>query len=107
MRVLTATRCFIFKPSFPSKYNNINPSFFKPLLNIPIEIQTQLGFCTSPISTPPPIMSSPPRRVIEVREKIDLNDKEIKIFNRLRDVLTHFQLSTQLRVAGGWVRDKV
>ncbi|KAK1371817.1 tRNA nucleotidyltransferase cca2 [Heracleum sosnowskyi] len=46
-------------------------------------------------------------RVVEVRERIELNDKEVKIFNRLRDVLTHFGLDTQLRVAGGWVRDKL
>lgn len=42
-----------------------------------------------------------------VKEKIDLTEKEEKIFNRLLEVLKHFQLDTQLRVAGGWVRDKL
>jgi len=44
---------------------------------------------------------------VTVNEKIDLTEKEEKIFHRLLDVLKHFQLDTQLRVAGGWVRDKV
>ncbi|KAK3036014.1 hypothetical protein RJ639_031187 [Escallonia herrerae] len=49
--------------------------------------------------------SSPP--AIHVKEKIDLNDKEKQIFGRLLQVLIHFNLRTQLRVAGGWVRDKL
>lgn len=48
-------------------------------------------------------MESPPL----VKETIDLTDKEGKIFGRLLDVIRHFQLETQLRVAGGWVRDKL
>ncbi|KAF6173471.1 hypothetical protein GIB67_027166 [Kingdonia uniflora] len=45
---------------------------------------------------------------IEVKEKkIDLNEKEEKIFKRLLQVVEHFKLETQLRVAGGWVRDKL
>lgn len=42
-----------------------------------------------------------------VKERIDLTKKEEKIFQRLLDVIRHFKLETQLRVAGGWVRDKV
>ncbi|WOL11157.1 hypothetical protein Cni_G19918 [Canna indica] len=42
-----------------------------------------------------------------VKEKIDLSEKEEKIFGRLLDVVRHFKLETQLRVAGGWVRDKL
>ncbi|KAK2967008.1 hypothetical protein RJ640_003364 [Escallonia rubra] len=49
--------------------------------------------------------SSPP--AIHVKEKIDLTDKEKQIFGRLLQVLSHFNLRTQLRVAGGWVRDKI
>lgn len=49
------------------------------------------------------IMASP----VTVKEKIDLTEKEEKIFKRLLGVLNHFGLDTQLRVAGGWVRDKV
>lgn len=44
---------------------------------------------------------------LTVRERIDLSEKEEKIFRRLLDVLDHFKLETQLRVAGGWVRDKL
>ena len=44
---------------------------------------------------------------VHVKDKIDLTDKETLIFNRLKEVLRHFNLNTQLRVAGGWVRDKV
>ncbi|XP_028118841.1 putative CCA tRNA nucleotidyltransferase 2 [Camellia sinensis] len=42
-----------------------------------------------------------------VKDNIDLTDKEKQIFDRLLQVLRHFNLQTQLRVAGGWVRDKV
>ncbi|XP_058087830.1 tRNA nucleotidyltransferase cca2 isoform X2 [Magnolia sinica] len=44
---------------------------------------------------------------VHVKEKIDLTDKEKKIFGLLVDALQHSQLKTQLRVAGGWVRDKL
>ncbi|KAL7607334.1 hypothetical protein Lser_V15G20117 [Lactuca serriola] len=44
---------------------------------------------------------------IIVKETIDPTDKEKQIFDRLRQVLAHFNLDTQLRVAGGWVRDKL
>ncbi|KAG9441209.1 hypothetical protein H6P81_017063 [Aristolochia fimbriata] len=45
--------------------------------------------------------------MVQVKESISLSEKEKKIFNRLLDVLRHFKLQTQLRVAGGWVRDKL
>ncbi|XP_068640395.1 tRNA nucleotidyltransferase cca2-like [Aristolochia californica] len=45
--------------------------------------------------------------IVQVKENIALTEKEKKIFNRLIDVLRHFKLETQLRVAGGWVRDKL
>jgi hypothetical protein len=44
---------------------------------------------------------------VEVRESVELTEKEEKIFGRLLDVVRHFSLGTQVRVAGGWVRDKV
>ncbi|GAB2287286.1 hypothetical protein Dimus_021666 [Dionaea muscipula] len=51
---------------------------------------------------------SPPRSPrVQVKEKIDLTAKETQIFDRLLEVLRHFNLNTQLRVAGGWVRDKL
>ncbi|KAF3330954.1 putative CCA tRNA nucleotidyltransferase 2 isoform X1 [Carex littledalei] len=45
--------------------------------------------------------------VLPVKEHIELSEKEDKIFTRLLDVVRHFGLETQLRVAGGWVRDKL
>lgn len=44
---------------------------------------------------------------MEVRESVELTEKEERIFRRLLDVVRHFGLGTQLRVAGGWVRDKL
>ncbi|KAF7820081.1 putative CCA tRNA nucleotidyltransferase 2 isoform X1 [Senna tora] len=49
--------------------------------------------------------SSPLR--YQVKDKIQLSDLEKKIFDRLLGTLTKFGLQTQLRVAGGWVRDKL
>ncbi|KAG8093675.1 hypothetical protein GUJ93_ZPchr0012g21257 [Zizania palustris] len=47
------------------------------------------------------------QRCVEVRESLELTEKEGRIFRRLLDVVRHFVLGTQLRVAGGWVRDKL
>ncbi|KAK0577476.1 hypothetical protein LWI29_033443 [Acer saccharum] len=44
---------------------------------------------------------------VQVKEKIDLTDTEKKIFDTLLNTLRHFDLNTKLRVAGGWVRDKL
>ncbi|KAI3906134.1 hypothetical protein MKW92_021335 [Papaver armeniacum] len=44
---------------------------------------------------------------VKVKDKIDLTEKENQIFSRLLQVLHHFNLCTELRVAGGWVRDKL
>ncbi|GMI90740.1 hypothetical protein like AT1G22660 [Hibiscus trionum] len=44
---------------------------------------------------------------VEVKEQIELTETEKKIFDRLLNTLRHFNLETQLRVAGGWVRDKL
>ncbi|XP_028782087.1 putative CCA tRNA nucleotidyltransferase 2 isoform X2 [Neltuma alba] len=49
--------------------------------------------------------SSPLRH--QVRDRIELSDMEKKIFDRLLATLRQFGLETQLRVAGGWVRDKL
>ncbi|KAI3923557.1 hypothetical protein MKW92_044654 [Papaver armeniacum] len=43
----------------------------------------------------------------QAKDEISLTDKENQIFERLLQVLRHFNLQTQLRVAGGWVRDKI
>ncbi|XBI77267.1 hypothetical protein VPH35_070418 [Triticum aestivum] len=39
--------------------------------------------------------------------KLELSKEEEKIFQRLLDVVRHYRLGTTLRVAGGWVRDKL
>ncbi|XP_039003191.1 tRNA nucleotidyltransferase cca2-like isoform X2 [Hibiscus syriacus] len=44
---------------------------------------------------------------VEVKEQIELTETEKKIFYRLLNTLCYFNLQTQLRVAGGWVRDKL
>lgn len=52
-------------------------------------------------------MAVPSRPTIPVRDNIELNETEKKIFDRLLGTVRHFGLQNQLRVAGGWVRDKV
>ncbi|XP_031394580.1 tRNA nucleotidyltransferase cca2 isoform X2 [Punica granatum] len=49
--------------------------------------------------------SAPPS--VRLRDTIELTGKERQIFDRLLATVRHFNLPTQLRVAGGWVRDKV
>nr|XP_025883972.1 putative CCA tRNA nucleotidyltransferase 2 [Solanum lycopersicum] len=44
---------------------------------------------------------------VQVKDHIDLSPKEEQIFNRLLQVVEHYNMGTQLRVAGGWVRDKL
>ncbi|KAI3837753.1 hypothetical protein MKX03_010931 [Papaver bracteatum] len=44
---------------------------------------------------------------IQLKDKIELTDKEKQIFDRLLQVVDHYDLQTQLRVAGGWVWDKL
>lgn len=44
---------------------------------------------------------------VELKEKIDLTENEQEIFDRLLGTLRFWNLDTQLRVSGGWVRDKV
>lgn len=44
---------------------------------------------------------------VHVKDTIDVSNEEEEIFELLLNVLQHSNLDTQLRVAGGWVRDKV
>jgi hypothetical protein len=46
-------------------------------------------------------------KMVAVRDTVELTEMEEKIFQILTATLDHFGLKTQLRVAGGWVRDKV
>ncbi|KAG2259980.1 hypothetical protein Bca52824_079274 [Brassica carinata] len=43
----------------------------------------------------------------KLRDRIDLTDNKRKILDLLLAALRKHNLKTQLRVAGGWVRDKV
>ncbi|XP_050372987.1 tRNA nucleotidyltransferase cca2 isoform X2 [Argentina anserina] len=45
--------------------------------------------------------------IVRVRDTIEPDETEEKIFERLLGTLDHYGLKTQLRVAGGWVRDKL
>lgn len=47
------------------------------------------------------------KKMVEVLDTVRLTEEEEKIFEILMATLDHFKLPTQLRVAGGWVRDKV
>ncbi|CAN6873610.1 unnamed protein product [Brassica oleracea var. botrytis] len=44
---------------------------------------------------------------VELKENIEITEKEREIFDRLLGTLRFCNLDTQLRVAGGWVRDKL
>ncbi|KAF7006052.1 hypothetical protein CFC21_021124 [Triticum aestivum] len=46
-------------------------------------------------------------RGVDVLETVELTELEKKIFQRLVNVVRHFKLGIELRVAGGWVRDKL
>ncbi|KAB2635563.1 CCA tRNA nucleotidyltransferase 2 [Pyrus ussuriensis x Pyrus communis] len=52
-------------------------------------------------------MAVPSRPPVQVRDNVQLNETEQKIFDRLLGTLRRFGLQNQLRVAGGWVRDKL
>ncbi|CAI0554435.1 unnamed protein product [Linum tenue] len=54
--------------------------------------------CTTMATDPP---------AVPVRDEIELTEVERKIFDRLLGTLRKFNLTTELRVAGGWVRDKL
>ncbi|KAF3452429.1 hypothetical protein FNV43_RR02862 [Rhamnella rubrinervis] len=60
-----------------------------------------------PLATQGISMAASPPPTVQVRDTIDLTDVEKKIFDRLLGTLRHFGLQNQLRVAGGWVRDKL
>ncbi|WJX20492.1 CCA tRNA nucleotidyltransferase [Trifolium repens] len=55
----------------------------------------------------PSYTCAPMSTTYTVRDTIELTTIEKNIFDRLLATLRHFQLQTQLRVAGGWVRDKL
>eukprot|EP00897_Mesotaenium_endlicherianum_P000748 jgi/Mesen1/10674/ME000009S10466 len=48
-----------------------------------------------------------PRQGLEVKEIVELTEIEQRIFSTLMETVRENKLKTQLRVAGGWVRDKL
>lgn len=123
MRIVSsAHRFFSFQtPPPPPSLSSISKPSLLPTLR-PIQFKNiikatpprfrflALGFshrlrAMSTTTTTEDLASSAPS--VQVRDRIDLTDKERLIFGRLLEVLRHFNLQTQLRVAGGWVRDKV
>ncbi|CAN1324403.1 tRNA nucleotidyltransferase cca2 [Linum perenne] len=97
------SRLLLFSPTF----SRASPSYFDSAANtsaISTTIKTS-GFrlcCCSKMAT-----ASPPKAVVPVRDKVEPTDIERKIFDRLLGTVRHFKLTTKLRVAGGWVRDKL
>lgn len=47
------------------------------------------------------------RKMQRIDKCITLNDAEKKVFEVFRSVLAHYKLTTTVRAAGGWVRDKL
>ncbi|XP_021847913.2 tRNA nucleotidyltransferase cca2 [Spinacia oleracea] len=107
MRVVapSAHRFVLSCPKFPlSLHNHLLqlPLYrIRTLLNPPKTLRCLLHRRAT-MATEPPLPGT-----VQVNDKILLTEKETLIFKRLKDVLHHFNLNTQLRVAGGWVRDKL
>jgi len=74
-----------------------------------------LGRCISPkvsLSSASYPQLSNATTLYETRQRLELlplvpNENEAKLFDLLCAVIRHFGLSTTMRVAGGWVRDKL
>ena len=47
------------------------------------------------------------KRLMDKLPTITLSEQEVKIFGTLKDVLAKNNRQTVMRVAGGWVRDKL
>lgn len=109
MRIVLRVHPFLLP--FPS-FRNAGSFYFRnaripantlPTFNTQTQTQTQTLGCLRCRAMATEI--SPP--IFQVKKKIELTETERKIFDRLLGTLRHFSLSNQLRVAGGWVRDKV
>ncbi|GJP39925.1 hypothetical protein CLOM_g24246, partial [Closterium sp. NIES-68] len=60
----------------------------------------------SPLRVVSPMAFGEPEAV-RVTGEVSLSDDERHLFSTLREIVAHYGLGTQLRVAGGWVRDKL
>ena len=70
----------------------------KRLVPIPITRRSNHTLVARPFVSQKPILIS---------DTIRLTELEFRLFTTLKSVLGYYNLKTQLRVAGGWVRDKV
>ncbi|XP_027365426.1 putative CCA tRNA nucleotidyltransferase 2 [Abrus precatorius] len=102
----TATRFLAVqpRPSFSGFSLSQTPTVL-PLLNSHRPAKTKTLLRTTTLSFRS--SASAPMSTMPVRHKIELSATEKSIFDRLLATLHHFHLQTQLRVAGGWVRDKL
>ncbi|KAF5769697.1 putative CCA tRNA nucleotidyltransferase [Helianthus annuus] len=91
---LTIGRTFI--TSFKTTVSFRNPRFL---------FSTTHRCCRGVLSKAKGNLSSP--WSVVVTESISLTDTEKQLFDQLLQVVCHYSLETQLRVAGGWVRDKL
>ncbi|KFK44358.1 hypothetical protein AALP_AA1G247100 [Arabis alpina] len=96
MRLSLPINTFINLPISPSRYRNPSSVAF-------LKFSSILPFTS--ISTK--AMMDKKKQSISLKEKIDLTEKERVIFDRLLGTLRFCNLDTQIRVAGGWVRDKL
>ncbi|PQP94027.1 putative CCA tRNA nucleotidyltransferase 2 [Prunus yedoensis var. nudiflora] len=100
MRVAFQTALLSCEPIFVPK---LRQSCY-PHPNLPISWFPTKTLVFSPFRA---IMAVQSRPTVPVRDNIELNETEKKIFDRLLGTVRHFGLQNQLRVAGGWVRDKL
>lgn len=107
--IAPTSRFFLKTPKFSLSIQRIQNPF-----HLPLSFLLPTIFNYPSLSTPSKTllhckagMTMEEEHHIHVRNQIDLTEKENLIFNRLKEVLRYFNLNTQLRVAGGWVRDKV
>lgn len=101
----------------PSSYSDLqlNQSTFKSGSSSPITFRNQsLAILNVLLQQEPHIttfaashsLSTMAQQFREL-DTVKLNAQEERIFDTLKQTLAHFGMKTQLRVAGGWVRDKV
>ncbi|KAK7270384.1 hypothetical protein RIF29_23478 [Crotalaria pallida] len=83
------------------------PNFHNPAKTLVRTTTTTTTTPSFPSSHSAPMSTTQQHLLVQVRDNIQLSDIEKRIFERLLATLRHFNLPTQLRVAGGWVRDKL
>lgn len=102
---LVSSLCF--RDPYPPCNSVLRTFAFLGKINIYLTSKPELGLIhidmgevpnEDPLAEPGPII---------VQKAIRLNDEEQKIFSFLKEMLAHFGMTTVMRVAGGWVRDKV